>query len=87
MFRAISSTGTLSWRPIEAKDVPSCAVLLAAIEEADQTGDVFGEEDLLETFRDPGRDYRAVPPACMMAASWSATAAFPPAAPPIRSIR
>jgi mycothiol synthase len=53
----MSSTGTLSWRPIEAKDVPSCAVLLAAIEEADQTGDVFGEEDLLETFRDPGRDY------------------------------
>jgi len=23
----------------------------------DQTGDVFGEEDLLETFREPGRDY------------------------------
>ena len=57
IFRAMSSTGTLSWRPIEAKDVPACAVLLAAIEEADQTGDVFGEEDLLETFRDPGRDY------------------------------
>jgi mycothiol synthase len=37
--------------------VPACAVLLAAIEEVDQTGDVFGEEDLLETFRDPGRDY------------------------------
>jgi mycothiol synthase len=53
----MSSTGTLSWRPIEARDVPACAVLLAAIEEADQTGDVFGEEDLLETFRDPGRDY------------------------------
>jgi mycothiol synthase len=53
----MSGTGTLSWRPIEAKDVPACAVLLAAIEEADQTGDVFGEEDLLETFRDPGRDY------------------------------
>ena len=47
----------MSWRPIEAKDVPACAVLLAAIEEVDQTGDVFGEEDLLETFRDPGRDY------------------------------
>ena len=57
MLRAMRSTGTLSWRPIEAKDVPACAVLLAAIEEADQTGDVFGEEDLLETFRDPGRDY------------------------------
>jgi mycothiol synthase len=53
----MSGTGTLSWRPIEAKDVPACAVLLAAIEEVDQTGDVFGEEDLLETFRDPGRDY------------------------------
>jgi mycothiol synthase len=53
----VSSTGTLSWRAIEEKDVPDCAVLLAAIEEADQTGDVFGEEDLLETFRDPGRDY------------------------------
>lgn len=53
----MSNTGTLSWRPIEAKDVPACAVLLAAIEEVDQTGDVFGEEDLLETFRDPGRDY------------------------------
>jgi mycothiol synthase len=53
----MSGAGTLSWRPIEAKDVPACAVLLAAIEEADQTGDVFGEEDLLETFRDPGRDY------------------------------
>ena len=37
--------------------MPACAVLLSAIEEADQTGDVFGEEDLLETFRDPGRDY------------------------------
>jgi mycothiol synthase len=53
----MSSTGTLSWRPIEQKDVPACAVLLAAIEEADQTGDVFGEEDLLETFRDPGSDF------------------------------
>jgi mycothiol synthase len=53
----MSSTGTLSWRPIEATDVPACAVLLAAIEEVDQTGDVFGEEDLLETFREPGRDY------------------------------
>ena len=53
----MSSTGTLSWRPIETTDVPACAVLLAAIEEVDQTGDVFGEEDLLETFRDPGRDY------------------------------
>ena len=57
MFRAMSNTGTLSWRPIEAADVPACAVLLAAIEEVDQTGDVFGEEDLLETFRAPGRDY------------------------------
>ena len=56
-FPAMSSTGALSWRPIEAKDVPACAVLLAAIEEVDQAGDVFGEEDLLETFRDPGRDY------------------------------
>ncbi len=54
IFRAMSSTGTLSWRPIEQKDVPACAVLLAAIEEADQTGDVFGEDDLLETFGDPG---------------------------------
>ena len=53
----MSNTGTLSWRPIEAADVPACAVLLAAIEEVDQTGDVFGEEDLLETFRAPGRDY------------------------------
>lgn len=53
----MSLTGTLSWRPIEAKDVPACAALLAAIEEVDQAGDVFGEEDLLETFRDPGRDY------------------------------
>jgi mycothiol synthase len=53
----MSSTGNLSWRPIAAKDVPACAVLLAAIEEVDQTGDVFGGEDLLETFRDPGRDY------------------------------
>jgi mycothiol synthase len=53
----MSGTGTLSWRPIKAEDVPACAVLLATIEEADQTGDVFGEEDLLETFRDPGRDY------------------------------
>jgi mycothiol synthase len=53
----MSGTGTLSWRPIEAKDVPACAVLLAAIEEVDRTGDVFGEEDLLETFGDPGRDY------------------------------
>jgi mycothiol synthase len=57
IFRAMSSTGALSWRPIEARDVPACTVLLAAIEETDQTGDVFGEEDLLETFRDPGRDY------------------------------
>jgi integrase len=37
--------------------VPACAGPLAAIEEADQTGDVFGEEDLLKTFRDPRRDY------------------------------
>jgi mycothiol synthase len=57
IFRAMSGTGTLSWRPIEAEDVPACAVLLAAIEQVEQTGDVFGEEDLLETFRDPGRDY------------------------------
>ena len=32
-------------------------MLLAAIEDADQAGDVFGEEDLLETFRDPGSDF------------------------------
>ncbi len=53
----MSSTRTLSWRPIETTDVPACTVLLAAIEEVDQTGDVFGEDDLLETFREPGRDY------------------------------
>jgi mycothiol synthase len=53
----MSGTETLSWRPIEATDVPACTVLLAAIEDVDQTGDVFGEEDLLETFREPGRDY------------------------------
>jgi mycothiol synthase len=58
MFRGMSGTETLIWRPIETKDVPSCAVLLAAVEEADQTGDVFGEEDLLETFRDPGSDFQ-----------------------------
>jgi mycothiol synthase len=58
MFRGMSGTARLSWRPIEPEDVPSCAVLLAAIEEADQTGDVFGEEDLLETFRDPGSDFQ-----------------------------
>ncbi len=57
ILRAMSSTRTLSWRPIEAADVPACTVLLAAIEDVDQTGDVFGEEDLLETFREPGRDY------------------------------
>jgi hypothetical protein len=54
----MSGTETLSWRPIEATDVPACTVLLAAIEDVDQTGDVFGEEDLLETFREPGRDPR-----------------------------
>jgi mycothiol synthase len=53
----MSGTGELSWRPIEEKDVPACTVLLAAIEDVEQTGDVFGEEDLRETFRDPGRDY------------------------------
>ncbi len=77
----------MSWRPIEVKDVSACAVLLAAIEETDQTGDVFGEEDLLETFRDPGRDYPRGSIAVRDGMSWLATAAFPPAAPPIRSIR
>lgn len=45
MFRVMSLTGTLSWRPIEAKDVPACTVLLAAIEEADHTGDTAAVRD------------------------------------------
>jgi mycothiol synthase len=46
-----------SWRPIEPGDAGEWARLLAAIQAADQTWDVFTEADLLEHFADPSLDF------------------------------
>lgn len=46
------------WRPIEATDAKSWAALLGDIQAVDQDWSYFTEQDLLEDFDDPDRDFR-----------------------------
>src|SRR4051812_24137202 len=43
----------ISWRPVEADDVPAWTRLMAAMEEVDRTGEHYDEDDLHEEFADP----------------------------------
>ncbi len=49
--------GELAWRPMEPKDAGDWAVLLAAIRAVDRDWAYFTEQDLLEDFGDPDRDF------------------------------
>lgn len=51
------SDEAFDWRPIEPKDAGNWAGLLAAIQSADRDWEFFTEQDLLETFGDPHRDF------------------------------
>jgi ribosomal protein S18 acetylase RimI-like enzyme len=53
----MSGVGLFGWRPIGREDAADWAVLLAAIEAADRTDEHFSEQDLLEDFSDPDRDF------------------------------
>lgn len=46
----------LTWRPATAADVPAWARLWAAVEAVDQTGENYGESDLVEVIEDPALD-------------------------------
>jgi mycothiol synthase len=46
-----------SWRPIEPKDAGNWAALLAAVQSADQDGEFFSEQDLLDDFSSPDLDF------------------------------
>lgn len=48
--------GLLTWRPLSLDDVLAWAVLLAAAEEVDDTGEHFSETDLREELEDPTLD-------------------------------
>jgi ribosomal protein S18 acetylase RimI-like enzyme len=43
----------ITWRPIEAGDIPAWARLMAAMEEVDGTSEHYDEDDLREEFEDP----------------------------------
>jgi mycothiol synthase len=53
----MSGDGDFCWRPIEPKNVADWCALLAAIQSADQDGEFFTEQDLLEDFGDPYVDF------------------------------
>lgn len=46
----------LTWRPLTAADVPALTRLLAAIEAVDDTGEHYGEDDLVAELGDPSVD-------------------------------
>jgi mycothiol synthase len=46
-----------TWRPIEPPDAAAWAALLAAIQAVDGEDEHFSEQDLLEDFSDPDRDF------------------------------
>jgi mycothiol synthase len=49
--------GGFEWRPIEPADAGAWATLVAAIQATDRDWHYFTEQDLLETFGDPNRDF------------------------------
>lgn len=53
----MSGAGTFGWRPIEPADAGDWAALLAAIQVADRDWEYLTEQDLLEDFSDPYRDF------------------------------
>jgi len=53
----MSGDQVFSWRPLESGDAAEWARLLAAIQAADQTWDVFTKADLREFFGDPSLDF------------------------------
>lgn len=53
----MSDNDDFQWRPIEPRDAGAWATLLAAIRSADGGWEYFTEQDLLEAFGDPYRDY------------------------------
>jgi mycothiol synthase len=57
MMRGHGGRQGFDWRAIERSDAAGWAQLLAAIREVDRTWEYFSEEDLLEDFGDPYRDF------------------------------
>jgi mycothiol synthase len=57
MMRAMTDDRGYDWRAIERSDAAAWAQLLTAIHEVDKTWEYFSEEDLLEDFDDPYRDF------------------------------
>jgi mycothiol synthase len=53
----MASAADLSWRPIGPADIPEWAALLAAIEAEEQQDEHNSEQDLLEEFSYPYRDF------------------------------
>ena len=53
----MNGDGVLEWRPIERGDAGRWAGLTASIQMADQNWEYLSEQDLLEEFDDPFRDY------------------------------
>jgi mycothiol synthase len=56
-IRLMAAAADLSWRPIEPADVAEWAVLLAAIEAVEREDEYSSEQDLLEEFSYPYRDF------------------------------
>jgi hypothetical protein len=57
MMRTMMDDREFDWRAIERSDAAGWAQLLAAIREVDKTWEYFSEDDLLEDFGDPYRDF------------------------------
>jgi mycothiol synthase len=57
MMQAMTQDRTFDWRAIERSDAAAWAQVLTAIHEVDKTWEYFSEEDLLEDFDDPYRDF------------------------------
>lgn len=55
----MADCGAFSWRALEPRDAGDWAVLLAAIRTVDHGWEYFTEQDLLEDFGDPLRDFAA----------------------------
>jgi mycothiol synthase len=53
----MTGNGEFDWRSITPPDAKALAGLIAAIAEADQDWEYYSEQDLLEEFSDPYRDY------------------------------
>jgi mycothiol synthase len=56
-MRTMTQEEQLDWRPMRPSDVSGWARLLAAAREADHSWEYFTEQDLLEDFTDPSRDF------------------------------